>query len=337
MRLKSFTAKTMREAMQMVRETLGEDAIIIATREEKNAVGSAVMHITAAIEQDGYATENSNDMASDSWMYDDDDNEAMCIEEVTETMLRHGVPDEILDQIISYAAVMGIDEPRLALLSSIESMFKFIPLPNTPSKSPIMMVGPPGSGKTLAAAKLAARSSMSGLNIAVITTDVERAGGLEQLQAFTKLMDVELKVAKTPTALKEVLLETKGCDQVIIDTAGANPFDSESIKNLARLIGSNDIDPVLVLPASTNAEEAGEIAQIFSNLGAQRLLPTRVDVARRLGSLLTAAYQGGLAFTEVSATARVADGLSQLTSKRLTQLLMPRVKDAKIQNARKAG
>jgi flagellar biosynthesis protein FlhF len=327
----------MREAMQMVREALGEDAIIIATREEKNAVGGAMVHITAAIEQSGYTAENSEDTASENWMYDDDDNESMCIEEVTETMLRHGVPDEVLDQIISYAAVMGIDEPRMALLSAIENLFKFSPLPNVPDIAPIMMVGPPGSGKTLAAAKLAARSSMSGLNIAVITTDVERAGGLEQLQAFTKLMDLELKVAKNPTALKEILLTTKNYDQIIIDTAGVNPFDSDSIKNLSLLIGSNQIEPVLVLPASTNAEEAGEIAQIFSDLGAGRLLPTRVDVARRLGSLLAAAHQGGLAFTEVSATARVADGLSQLTSKRLTQLLMPRVKDAKIQNARKAG
>ena len=321
----------------MVREEMGEDAIIVATREEKNAVGGAMVHLTAAMEKADYASENIDDTASENWMYEDDDNEAMCVEEVTETMLRHGVPDEILDQIISYAAVMGIDEPRLALLSSIESMFKFAPLPNTAGSNPIMMVGPPGSGKTLAAAKLAARSSMSGLDIAVITTDTERAGGLEQLQAFTKLMDIDLKVAKSPTALKEVLLETKSCDQVIIDTAGANPFDPTSIKNLARLIGAAEIDPVFVLPASTNADEAGEIASIFATIGAQRFLPTRVDVSRRLGSLLTAAYSGGLAFAEVSATAQVADGLSQLTSKRLTQLLMPRAEGAKMHKARKAG
>lgn len=321
----------------MVREELGEDAIIVATREEKNAVGGAMVHLTAAIEKDGYASENADDLATDNWMYDDDDNDAMCVEEVTETMLRHSVPDEILDQIISFAAVMGIDEPRQALLSSIESLFKFAPLPTTAGNAPVMMIGPPGAGKTLAAAKLAARSAMSGLNIIVITTDTERAGGFEQLQAFTNLMDVELKIAKTSTALQEVLLETKNYDQVIIDTAGTNPFDSESVKSLAKLIGAAEISPVLVMPANTNAEEAGEIAQIFANIGAQRFLPTRVDVARRLGSLLTSAYYGGLAFTEVSATPKVADGLSQLTSKRLTQLLMPTADRAKMHKARKAG
>lgn len=326
----------MKEAMRMVRDELGEDAIIVATREEKNAVGGAMVHITAAVEKDTLYGDNT-EQPSDSWTYADDDDENMVIEEVTETMLRHAVPEEILDQIISCAGVLGIDEPRLALLSAIESLFKFSPLPAGPSGFPLMMIGPPGSGKTLAAAKLAARGSMTGLNVAVITTDTERAGGLEQLQAFTRLMDIDLKVAKSPTALKEVLLETKAMDQVIIDTAGANPFDTESVKNLARLIGAAEMDPVLVMPANTNAEEAGEMAQIFATVGAQRLLPTRIDVARRLGSLLSSAYQGGLAFAEVSATAKVADGLHQLTSKRLTQLLMPRAEGAKMHKARKAG
>ena len=60
MRLKSFYAKTVTEAMQMVREMLGEDAIIVATREEK---GGKAVCVTAAIEpgfekgayRDGYA------------------------------------------------------------------------------------------------------------------------------------------------------------------------------------------------------------------------------------------------------------------------------------------
>jgi flagellar biosynthesis protein FlhF len=79
------------------------------------------------------------------------------------------------------------------------------------------------------------------------------------------------------------------------------------------------------------------MAQIFATIGAQRLLPTRIDVARRLGSLLAASFEGGLAFTDFSATAKVADGLSKLTSKRLTQLLMPRAERASLQNAGKAG
>lgn len=334
MRLKSFIAKNTKEAMQMVREELGEDAIIVATHEEKNAVGGRQVHITAAVEKDmNYEEEGP----SEDWLYDDDDNEAMVIEELTETLLRHSVPDEILDQVISHAAVLGIDEPRLAMLSAIEGLFNFKPLPLAESKTPLMMIGPPGAGKTLATAKIAARSAMKGLNVAVISTDTERAGGVEQLSAFTKLMDIELKVVQNPTALKEAILETKSFDQVLIDTASANPFDITSLKPLAKTIGAINADPILILPANMHAEEAGETAEIFASIGAQRFIPTRVDVSRRLGSLLTAAYKGGLSFSEVSGTARVADGLSQLTSKRLTQLLMPKADGAKMQRAQNQG
>ncbi len=323
----------------MIRNALGEDAIIVATHEEKNAVGGKAVRVTAAVErQSDYDTAEET---SSDWLYGDDNDEAMVIEEITEAMLRHAVPEDVLDQIISCASILGIDESRLALLSAIESLFKFSPLSAITKSRPVMMIGAPGAGKTLATAKIAARSSMNGLNVAVITTDTERAGGREQLEAFTKLMDIDLKIAKTPTALKEILLETKNADQVIIDTAGVNPFEIESLKPLARMIGAAEITPVLVLPAGTDAEEAGEMAQIFATIGAERLLPTRVDVARRLGSLLSAAYQGGLDFAEISSTAKVADGLSRLTSKRLTQLLMPTSINAKMkkdhESMKKAG
>ncbi len=333
MRLKSFTAKNTKEAMQMVREELGEDAIIVATHEEKNAVGGRQVQITAAIERDNFYPDDHQDEPNEDWMYADDDNETMVIEEVTETLLRHTVPENVLEQIVSCASVLGIDEPRLALLAAVENLFRFNPLPSEGAEKPFMMIGPPGAGKTLAVAKVAARSAINGANVAVITTDTQRAGGVEQLSAFTNLMDIDLKVAKTPLELKEALLQTRSHDQVIIDTSGTNPFDNQSIKALAQLIGAVDVEPVLILPANMHAEEAGETAEIFANLGAIRFIPTRVDVSRRLGSLLAAAYQGGLSFADVSGTAKVADGLSHLTSKRLTQLLMPKADGVKMKKA----
>ena len=347
MRLKSFTAKNTKEAMQMVRDELGEDAVIVATREERNAAGGMMVHMTAAVEKDmnyggntaySDAPMRAEETPDENWLYEDDDNEAMVIEEVTENLLRHTVPEEVLEQIVSCASVLGIDEPRLAMLASIEQLFRFNPLPaNAPFKKPIILVGQPGAGKTLAAAKLAARGAMNGLNVAMITTDTERAGGVEQLKAFTTLMDIDLQVAKDIPTLKEILLQKSDADQIIIDTAGTNPFDTQSVKELAQLIGASDLEAILVMPTNIHADEAGEVAQIFNNIGARRLLATRIDVSRRLGSLLSATYKGNLSFCDVSGTARVADGLSQLTAKRLTQLLMPRVQTARMAKEKKAG
>lgn len=324
----------------MVREALGEDAIIVATREEN---GGRTVRVTAAIEADRETPEAPTN--ADEWLYADDDDEMTVVEEITETMLRHAVPENVLDQVVSCAAVMGLDEPHEAMTGVLESLFSFMPLPSGAYPLPIMLIGPPGAGKTLAAAKMAARGALNGLNVAVITTDTVRAGGVEQLAAFTRLMNIDLKKAASPTELKEKLLSCRGADQIIIDTAGVNPFDPEAIKGLARMIGTVEMDPVLALPAGTDADESGDIARVFAMIGARQLLSTRIDTARRLGGLLSAAQQGGLGFADISDTAKVADGLTPLTATRLTRILMPRAENARVQssavpatqNARKAG
>lgn len=343
MRLKSFTAKSMRDAMQMVREALGEDAIIVATREEN---GGSSVRVTAAVEKDMDEQEAAEERAAalnhnDEWLYADDDNEAAVLEEITETMLRHAVSEDVLDQVVSCASIIGISEPRLTLISALDELYNFAPLPMKRAKKPFMMVGPPGAGKTLITAKIAARATMAGLKVAVITTDTVRAGGRGQLEAFTKLMNIDLLTADTPKALKEALIKSKNADQIIIDTAATNPFDSQHLKDLSQMVKAADMYSLLVLPAGIQSDEAGEMARIFSSVGARYLIPTRVDVARRLGALLSAAHQGGLTFAEVSSTAKVADGLSPLTPTKLTQLLMPKaehgtMRDAN-QNMRKAG
>ena len=336
MRLKSFSAGTMKEAMQMIRETLGEDAIIVATREEN---GGKTVRVTAAVDKDAEATmpQALDDIMFDDWQYEDDDDSATVVEEVTEVMLKHAVPDDVLENVIAAVNVMGVTDTREALFAALQQLFEFKPLPMKNMGRPLILVGPPGAGKTLAAAKIAARGALNGLRMSVITTDTIRAGGVEQLEAFTRLMKIDLKKASSPKELKERLADIKSADQIIIDTAGVNPFDPESVKILARFIGAADCDPALVMPAGLDADESGEMARVFAAIGAKTLIPTRIDVARRLGSLLSAAHYGGLSFAEVSNTAKVADGLAPLSAKRLTQLLMPRAEEAALAKARKAG
>ena len=335
----------------MVRDTLGEDAVIVATREEG---GGRSVRVTAAIDPaDGY--EDSDVMIRDrgtedragrrtphfeiqtetaatqqtekdeGWLqYDAEDEESAVVEQLTDAVLRHGVADEITDQIISCATVLAMRRPEESLTAALEHLFSFRPLPVKPMGGTAwMMVGPSGAGKTLAAAKLAARSVMAGLQVAVISTDTVRAGGIEQLSAFTKLMRIDLKRAPDVKSLRAALDQSKGADQIIIDTGGTNPFNTEEMRDLARLMTAGDIDPVLVLPAGIDADESGEIGRVFAALGVRNLLPTRIDTVRRLGGLLGAAHHGNMIFTDAGNTPKVADGLIPLSPQRLTGLLLP--------------
>ena len=135
---------------------------------------------------------------------------------------------------------------------------------------------------------------------------------------------MDLKKAKTPQDLREMLNELKGrYDQVLIDTQGINPFSREDMKQAAILLGCADLDSVLVLPGGMDAEESGEIARAFASLDVHKLMATRVDMARRLGGILSAAQYGGMSFTEAGNTPKVANGLMNVTPQSLSRLLMP--------------
>lgn len=340
MRLKSFYAKTVTEAMQMVRETLGEDAVIVATREER---GGKAVRVTAAVEHmdDRYTDEFDDeaprsapafepgvamDEAPDRWnqyQEEDDTDEHAVVEQLTDAMLRHGVPEDITDQVISCATVLGMTKPEATMTAALEHLFAFRPLSQKPGRAALMVVGPPGAGKTLATAKLAARAVMNGHTAAVISTDTIRAGGIEQLSAFTKLMRIELQKAGNAKDLRVILDDSKRFDHIFIDTGGLNPFEPGEMKDLARFMTAGDIEPVLVMPAAMDADESGEIARIYGTLGVRSILPTRLDIARRLGGLLSAAHHGSLIFSDASNTPKVAEGLIPLSPQRMTQLLLP--------------
>lgn len=314
----------------MVRETLGEDAIIVATREER---GGKAVRVTAAVEQmeredytDELAPAATGAVSPDRWSQyaeEDDMDEHAVVEQLTDAMLRHAVPEDITDQVISCATVLGLSQPEAALTAALEHLFSFRPLSQKPTRAAHMVVGPPGAGKTLATAKLAARAVLSGQRAAVISTDTIRAGGIEQLSAFTKLMRIDLQKAGNAKELRGALEQIRGVDHVFIDTGGLNPFDANEMKDLARLLAAGDIEPMLVMPAAYDADESGEIARIYGTLGVRTILPTRLDIARRIGGILSAAHHGHLIFADASNTPKVADGLIPLSPQRMTQLLLP--------------
>ena len=326
----------------MVRESLGEDAIIVATREEK---GGKAMRVTAAIDPGDYDERSFGEKAfdemaddgpvfethgrrrpsaSETWLqYDVEGEDGAVAEEITDALLRHAVPEDVMDQILSCATVIGFEDPGVALVAALEHLFHFSSLPQGHAQKAMMFVGPPGAGKTLAVAKAAANATMSGSKVGVISTDTMRAGGIDQLAAFTKLLQVDLYMAANPQELASQIGSLRSCDQIFIDTASTNPFDTEQIKTLARLIGAEDIEPYFVLPAGVDAEESGEMARVFATIGAHTLVPSRVDIARRLGGLLSAAHHGGMHFAQASNTPQVADGFISLNPENLARLIMP--------------
>jgi flagellar biosynthesis protein FlhF len=186
---------------------------------------------------------------------------------------------------------------------------------------PVMLVGTPGAGKTLTAAKLATRLVQQGDQPMVITADAQRAGAAEQLSAFTRILDINLIVAENPLTMARALAGQARAGQAraeqaarkaIIDMAGFNPFEAEQREILLTHAIAANANLVWVLAAGLDAEDASEMAGIFATLGARHMIPTRLDISKRLESVLRAAEAGGFILTDAGIGPGVADGLIPL-------------------------
>ena len=186
---------------------------------------------------------------------------------------------------------------------------------------PVLFVGPPGAGKTLTVARLATRLVMAGTMPMVITADGKRAGATEQLVALTRLLDVKVVVACHPVTLGRALARRPMGVPVLIDTPGCNAFDEEQVLELSELAAVTAGAVVLVLPAGLDPAEAADIAHAYAAFGTTMLIPTRLDLTRRLGGVLAAASVG-LALTEAGIGPGAADGLLPITREWLTARLL---------------
>jgi len=312
MRLKTFSAPTTAEAMDLVRRDLGEDAIIVSTQPGGDGQSARV---TAAMEDLDPID------AALPWREDIEEPAADATAEVRQALAFHGTPALLSDRLTAAAGAFAESGALMALAGAFDTEFDFAPVSDATALRRLILVGPPGAGKTISTAKLAARAA------AVITSDTRRAGGVEQLGAFTRLLGVELIEADGPAGLADAIGSVENGANVFIDTAGANPFSDTEMETLAALIQSADAEPVLVLAAGGDAQEGADMVSAFAELGANRLLATRLDVARRFGGLLAAADAPRLAFSDVSVTPHIADGLSPINPVSLARLIMPHAEE----------
>lgn len=406
MRLKSFHAATLRDAMEEVRLELGEDAIIIDTQERPGQV-----RVTAAIDPEDEAAprlrqnpmptpsiepRRSEQMAppppalaaalaaaeaesAEQWPDDwpvgppttteiatstDPDprpdfgvqaerpvnghaapkppippeppskptiasaptappSPEQVVDLVYDSLRDQGVPAVIGEEILDLVGGYETTDPHRALAATLRNMFRYRPLDGGRADLPLLLAGPPGGGKTRLTAKLAARALMTGERPSLITLDTDRMGAAAPLEAFCDAMGLQLVNAETPEGLAGAFAATKGADLVLVDTPGCNHLSDQDMVGLGRYLIGAPAEVIAVLPAGLDPVESADIAHAFADLGATRMLVPRVDAARRIGSVLAAAFGADLAFAEFSATSRIKDGLTVVDPLRLAHLLLP--------------
>lgn len=309
MRLKTYTAPSMTEAMNMIRKELGDLAVIIS---EQTIAETGEAWVTAAIDPEDELQHNLQSVAKG-------------VGAVVRALNSHGLPLGLADRLtaamhdtIEHDA--GGEDPERLLAGALSSQFGFAPIGEGLRRA-VLLTGPPGAGKTIVAAKLAARERLAGRSISLVTTDTVRAGGVAQLCVFTDILDSKLAVADSKEALAKLMKGDARKRPTVIDTQGVNPLDPAALSHVAGLAEAAGAEPVLVLAAGGDVRESADIAAAFAGIGVSRMIATRIDCARRLGGLLAAAAHP-LALAEFSLTPTIADGLETADPDFLAALLL---------------
>lgn len=309
MRLRTFTAPTIADAMQLVRNELGPDAVILSTRR----LGKKGVEVTAGLESSDGAGDVLTPGAAGT---------IEAVDAVGTALEFHGLPPVIADRLLAAAADLLAEDPVMALAGALDAQFGFAPLKTLFGREPVMLVGMPGAGKTATVAKLAARARMDGRRVVAVTCDVLRAGAVEQLATYAKLLEVQAYRAKDPQSLSNAVAAAPNDALVLIDTVGSNPFDADEMARLADYVAASKAQPILVLAAGGDVVESADCAAAFAELGATRLIATRIDAARRLAGLLSAAQVGKLGFAALGVSPQIATGLSAVNPVSLARLMM---------------
>ncbi len=316
MRVKNFIAANMNEAMAQVRMTLGSEAVILS-----NQTLDGQIHLTAAVDERDDFDFNPDERlrAIDTKIWFDE-------RHLRESLEYHGVLASVAEKILAQARETARLQPQAdeqkVLSQALAKVFKFDGLFGSDSQVKVFM-GISGSGKSTAIAKMATQARLQNIKTLIVSTDNVRAGANNQLQAFANILEVDFVFHKqAEEAFKCINQAKRNYGLILVDTAGINPYYQAELDKIAPIVEALKGDKILVQDAGRNVFEAVETAELFKDLGADYLLPTRLDLTRRIGALISAAGCCNLAFAAAGVNSSIAKGLARVESSSLAKLLL---------------
>lgn len=359
MKLKPYFAKNMRLAMDLVRNELGEDAVIMSTKNTKDGV-----EVLAAVDNDYKKDYEPNSTYKAESFYKEPVEQAGASLGVNQEI--HNLANELKsvremlqNQLsgLAWNQSEAIDPKKIALLKKLiqlgigwnlaQDLVENMQQKNTPEWSEILvelenrmpilendivdsggiiaLVGPTGVGKTTTIAKMASKFVMrnSARQLALVTTDCYKIGAQAQLKTFADLLGVPIHVAATQDELYTLLASLASKKLILIDTAGLSQKDSMLNQQPTKeKEGIDIIRNYLVISAATQLSVMDDIVDSFSKIGLNGCILTKLDEATQLGNALTIMVEKSLPMAYTSSGQKVPEDLDIIKTRELIDRAM---------------
>ena len=373
MRIKSYFASSVEEAVKAARNELGPEAMLVQTRKappESQHLGTyevvfgvvpgeaAVSHsapakaAAATVAPDRLAAELAemrrqmeglrlalrSGLAAPRWMVP-----SSGLADLFSTLVAAEIPAELAQEIIEgLHAQMGqttqdrdaLQRGLIAALASRVTVDTTLGRPQAPARI-AALVGPPGVGKTSTLVKLAVAQGLAVRKpVQLLSLDTYRVGAAEQLRSFAAILGVGFQLLETPAGLPQALEEHRTKSLVLIDTPGYSLGDMDLAADLARLFaGLPEIDTHLVLSASMKSADLTRVVEAFQVFRPAKMLFTKLDETESFGPILSEAARTGKALSFFGTGQRIPEDLAPVSQAKLVDLLLR----GRLQPARRAA
>lgn len=295
MKLKTFFGPNIPTVMDKIRTELGENVLIISSHRLPDGSVKLITAIETELDVPLIPHQNTD---------------------LKELLKRHHLPTDLIDRLLAQTNADTLE-------SFLQSTFDFAPLSLQKTNRVYALIGPHGSGKTTALIKLALQAKLNHLSPCLLTTDVVKAGAREQLISFCKIAQIPFLPLNDLNTLNNTLETTRRhYNFILIDTMGISYLSETDLAFLKQLKKTaHGVEFLLTLPAGLDVMESADIATAFAQIGANRLIATRLDASQYAGNLLYAAFQNNLPFAAFGNSPSLTDAFDTPTPRQLAALL----------------
>ena len=195
----------------------------------------------------------------------------------------------------------------------------------------LAVVGPTGVGKTTTVAKLAARYVIERhKNVALISMDCDRVGGVGDLKVYARAIGIPVKAAATPGAFQQAVNEFRKFDIVLVDTPGFNPKNQDQIGDIkACLDRIGAIEIHLALSATAKESDLLNTLRCINTLDVEYLIFTKLDESCTYGNLINVLIHHPLPVSVVTNGREVPNAIETGSMDKIVEYLLGTFKNRK--------
>lgn len=247
---------------------------------------------------------------------------------LTEQGLNQSLAAELANRMVDLAGDDTLDDKeKVSVLSQIITAKNWVapikPLARSLQRI-VVMVGPCGAGKTSAVAKLAAHALIGGQHdMAVISLDDQRVAGTTELERYAQIMSFPFEAVTRRQQFSKAMERFSDCGLILIDTPGIGQEELERMERVGQMLDMLENPEVhLLVNAAIREQVMARTIEFFLPLGVNRLMPTHLDWAERLGPFVNQLTKFRMPVSYLSTGTQVPEGIRLAAAGEMAAMLL---------------